>query len=57
MMMVIAVLETWLEKLFARRTSELKKLLALLQSSLPSYFEGVQDQSINSVSGTDDDGT
>ena len=44
-----AVLETRLEKLLARRASKLKKLLALLKSSLPSYFDGVRCQSIKLI--------
>ena len=43
------MLETRLDKLLARRASKLKKLLALLKSSLPSYFEGVRGQSIKLI--------
>ena len=47
--LLIAVLETRLEKLLARRASKLKKLLALLKSSLPSYLDGVRGQSIKLI--------
>ena len=45
----MAVLETRLEKLLVRGASKLKKLFALLKSSLSSYFEGVRGQSIKLI--------
>ena len=46
---LISVLETRLEKLLVRGASKLKKLLALLKSSLSSYFDGVRCQSIKLI--------
>ena len=46
---VKAVLETRLEKLLVRGASKFKKLLALLKSSLSSYFAGVWGQNIKLI--------